>query len=50
MLRTFWAAFALVSAAVFAQAESYTAEELAKRNVERRAVEAVIWGMPAVKL
>src|SRR5690349_8862728 len=48
MLKTFWVAFALVSAAAFAQAESFTAEELANRNIERRAVEAVIWGMPAV--
>ena len=48
MLKTFFAAFALVSAAAFAQAQSYTAEELANRNIERRAVAAVIWGMPAV--
>lgn len=48
MLKTFWAAFALVSAAAFAQAAGHSAEELANRNIERRAVEAVIWGMPAV--
>jgi hypothetical protein len=32
----------------FAQAQSLSAEDLARRTVERRAVEAVIWGMPAV--
>lgn len=31
-----------------ALAEEWTAENLTKRTVERRAVEAVIWGMPAV--
>ena len=29
-------------------AESYSAEELQQRAIHRRAVEAVIWGMPAV--
>jgi hypothetical protein len=29
-------------------AQSFSAEDLARRTVERRAVEAVIWGMPAV--
>jgi hypothetical protein len=31
-----------------AQAQTPTADELARRTIERRAVEAVIWGMPAV--
>jgi hypothetical protein len=31
-----------------ALAQHFSAEELARRTVERRAVEAVIWGMPAV--
>lgn len=31
-----------------AATQTYTPDELARRNVERRAVEAVIWGMPAV--
>ncbi|HEY6293546.1 MAG TPA: hypothetical protein VI455_18490 [Terriglobia bacterium] len=31
-----------------ATAESSSAEDLARRTIERRAVEAVIWGMPAV--
>ena len=29
-------------------AQTYSAEELKQRTIERRAVEAVIWGMPAV--
>lgn len=31
-----------------ANAEAYSSQELADRMIERRAVEAVIWGMPAV--
>lgn len=30
------------------QAQNYSAEELHSRAVERRAVEAAIWGIPAV--
>jgi hypothetical protein len=30
------------------QAADFSPEELARRNLERRAIEAVIWGMPAV--
>jgi len=30
------------------KAQEYSSEELARRHVERRAVEAVIWGMAAV--
>ena len=48
MHRTVLAAFALLCAAASAHAQNYSAEELARRSVERRAVEAVIWGMPAV--
>jgi hypothetical protein len=33
-----------------AQAQTLSAEDLARRTIERRAVEAVIWGMPAVNL
>jgi hypothetical protein len=29
-------------------AQTYSPEELSQRNIERRAVEAVIWGMPIV--
>jgi len=28
--------------------ENFSGDELNRRNIERRAVEAVIWGMPAV--
>ena len=31
-----------------AEAQSYSPEELARRAIERRAVEAVVWAMPAV--
>jgi hypothetical protein len=41
-------ALALLCATAAAQAQSYSAEDLARRTIERRAVEAVIWGMPAV--
>jgi hypothetical protein len=42
-------AFALVlTPTALAQSASYSPAELAERTVERRAVEAVIWGMPAV--
>ena len=48
MIRTVLAAFALICAAASAQAQNFSAEELARRAIDRRAVEAVIWGMPAV--
>jgi hypothetical protein len=35
-------------AIVSAQAQNFSSQDLARRTVERRAVEAVIWGMPAV--
>jgi hypothetical protein len=38
---------ALISTSLV-QAQNYSADELARRTIERRAVEAVIWGMPAV--
>jgi len=41
-------ALAWVCAASSAHAQTYSADDLSRRNVERRAVEAVIWGMPAV--
>jgi hypothetical protein len=37
-----------VAAAASANVADFSAEELARRTVERRAVEAVIWGMPVV--
>jgi len=42
------ALLALMFAVGSAEARSYSPEELARRAQERRAVEAVIWGMPAV--
>ena len=41
-------ALCLLTAAISAQAQDYSPDELARRTIERRAVEAVIWGMPAV--
>lgn len=46
MRKTFIAAFAL--AAATSQAQNVSSEDLARRTIERRAVDAVIWGMPAV--
>jgi hypothetical protein len=37
-----------LSCAVTTHAQKYSADELNRRAMERRAVEAVIWGMPAV--
>jgi len=47
MTRETLAVLALV-AATSAQAQNLSSDELARRTLERRAVEAVIWGMPAV--
>ncbi len=48
MKRTAFAALALVSAMTSAHAQNLSPDDLARRAIERRAVEAVIWGMPAV--
>ena len=48
MRRLIFAAAALVMAAGLAHAQDFSPSELQKRAIERRAVEAVIWGMPAV--
>lgn len=37
-----------MGAAVSAHAENFAVDELVRRAIERRAVEAIIWGMPAV--
>jgi len=47
-LNTITLAVPLLMAAAGAQAQEFSSEDLARRTVERRAVEAVIWGMPAV--
>jgi hypothetical protein len=50
MKRAGLAALALIFALAPGHAQNLSAEDLARRTVERRAVEAVIWAMPAVNL
>jgi hypothetical protein len=38
----------LVSCSVSTRADNYSAGELARRTMERRTIEAIVWGMPAV--
>jgi hypothetical protein len=46
--RVFYALAFMLSAVASAHAQSHSSDDFARRTVERRAVEAVIWGMPAV--
>jgi len=48
MRKIAFAALGLVFWAISASAQPFSADDLARRAIERRAVEAVIWGMPAV--
>jgi hypothetical protein len=48
MLRSSLATVALMCAATSALGQEFPAGELASRAIERRAIEAIIWGMPAV--
>lgn len=48
MMRIFFAVLGFIWAAALAQAQDRSADDLARRSIERRAAEAVIWGMPAV--
>jgi hypothetical protein len=49
MKKTIFTALGLIWAVVVsADAQQFSADEIAHRTVERRAVEAVVWGMPAV--
>jgi hypothetical protein len=48
MKKILFTAFGLVCATALAQAQNLSAQDLNRRMIERRAVEAVIWGMPAV--
>jgi hypothetical protein len=48
MFRAFVAGLALAGFAQQATSQTFSADELARRTIERRAVQAVIWGMPAV--
>jgi hypothetical protein len=48
MNRPVLAALSLTCAIALAQAQNFSSQDLARRAVERRAIEAIIWGMPAV--
>jgi hypothetical protein len=48
MKRLALAALALICGAASGHTQNFTADDLARRTVERRAIEAVVWGMPAV--
>jgi hypothetical protein len=48
LLRNLGTLLATGAIATLAQAQTLATEDIARRAIERRAVEAVIWGMPAV--
>ncbi len=48
MRRSIFVALTLLCCAIPAQAQTSSTEDLTRRAIERRAVEAVNWGMPAV--
>ncbi|WP_409364894.1 hypothetical protein [Bradyrhizobium sp. JYMT SZCCT0428] len=48
MLKVIFVAFAIVGTVVSARAQVLVPDDLARRAIERRAVEAVNWGMAAV--
>lgn len=48
MKKVVLSAFIFICLSASAQAKNFSTEDLARRTIERRAVEAVIWGMPAV--
>src|SRR6185437_12315737 len=48
MLRTLLASCLLLSCVTTGFGQSTSADDLARRAIQRRAVEAVVWGMPAV--
>jgi hypothetical protein len=48
MKRSMLSALALMCAMASAHAQNFSPDDLARCATERRAVEAVIWGMPAV--
>jgi hypothetical protein len=50
MKRSMLSALALICAMASAHPQNLSPDDLARRTIERRAVEAVIWGMPAVNL
>src|SRR4051794_1503291 len=48
MMRLMPAALALLCSVGIAHAQNLSSDDLARRTIERRAVDAAIWGMPAV--
>jgi hypothetical protein len=48
MKRTLLAALMVIFGSALVQAQGLSADDIARRSIERRAVEAVIWGMPVV--
>jgi len=50
MKKSMLSAFALICAMASAHAQNLSPDDLARHAIERRAIEAVIWGMPAVNL
>jgi hypothetical protein len=48
MKKAVFAALGLIWTVVAAEAQQFSADQIARRATERRAIEAVIWGMPAV--
>src|SRR5215475_15536374 len=42
------AALVVIYSTMSSQAQNFSPNDLARRNIERRAIEAVIWGIPAV--
>jgi hypothetical protein len=50
MYKLILATLAVICASAPAHAQNFSSEDLARHTIERRAVEAVIWGMPAVNL
>jgi hypothetical protein len=48
MKKAVFAALGLIWTVVSAEAQQFSADQIARRATERRAIEAVIWGMPAV--
>ena len=48
MRKLILATLTLICTLASAQAQGFSSEDLNRRTIERRAVEAVIWGMPAV--
>jgi|RhiMetStandDraft_8_1073273.scaffolds.fasta_scaffold02960_2 hypothetical protein len=48
MKKIVFSAFALIWATLSPHAQTLSSDELAQRAIERRAIEAMNWGMPAV--